>query len=352
MRSRKRVPNPHDAFFRRILSDPAVAAEFLRCYLPPALGAALDLTTVALEETSFTDHKLRRHAADLLFRIQLMGGGEAYILVLLEHKSAPDERVALQVLRYAVLKWDRLALPLPLIIPVVVYHGATPWRIGKTFGSLFAKLPGGKDWRRYLPDFEYYLCDLSQFRDDELEGGAGLAAVLKLLKHIFRPDLEEKLPEVLSETMGALPEIEAAERVATMAVYLGESGRVSEEAFAEALLKTSPEGGKMETTFLERVGQRLHEMIVEAAAKKGMEQGREQGMEQGMERGMEQAIVEMTLALLNRRFGILEDDLIKQVRQLPIEKLKRLGVDLLDFQSCADLDKWLQRQAQSTEYKD
>ncbi len=126
MPRRKRVPNPHDAFFRRMLSKPAVAVEFLRHYLPPAVRATLDLTAVQLDETVFTDQKLRHHAADLLFRVALLDGGEAYILVLLEHKSAPDERVALQVLRYAVLKWDRMPLPLPLILPVVVYHGATP----------------------------------------------------------------------------------------------------------------------------------------------------------------------------------------------------------------------------------
>ncbi|MEP7336964.1 MAG: Rpn family recombination-promoting nuclease/putative transposase [Acidobacteriota bacterium] len=184
MPSRKRVPNPHDAFFRRVLSDPAVAAEFLRCYLPTALSTALDLTTITLEETSFTDHKLRRHAADLLFHVGLAGGGEAYILVLLEHKSASDERVALQVLRYAVMKWDRLPLPLPLILPVVVYHGATPWKIGRKLGNLFNKLPDAPIWRRYLPDFEYHLCDLSKYRDEDLEGGEGLSAVMKLLKHI------------------------------------------------------------------------------------------------------------------------------------------------------------------------
>ena len=110
-------------------------------------------------------------AGDFAGLAPIIGGGEAYILILLEHKSTPDERVALQVLRYSVLKWDRMALPLPLIIPVVVYHGAKPWSIGKKLSDLFGQFSGSRIWRRYLADFEYHLCDLSKFRDEELEGG-------------------------------------------------------------------------------------------------------------------------------------------------------------------------------------
>lgn len=346
MPGRKRISNPHDAFFRRVLSDPAVAAEFLRHYLPPAVSAALDLATVQLEETSFTDHKLRRHAADLLFRVGLMSGGEAYILVLLEHKSAPDERVALQVLRYAVLKWDRLSLPLPVILPVVVYHGATPWRIGSKLGSLFGKLYNDKIWRRYLPNFEYHLCDLSKFDDNELQGGEGLGAVLKLLKHVFRRDLKETLPEVILDTALALPEVKVAERLETMAIYLGEAGRVSEDAFEEALFKASNAGGTMET-FLERLGRRLNPIAVEAATKEATKRG----MEQGIEQGMQQALLQLTMALLKRKLGELDKGSMDKIQQLPIAGLKQLGMDLLDFQSRADLDDWLQRQAEPTEYK-
>ena len=95
-------------------------------------------------------------------------------------------------------------------------------------------------------------------------------------------------------------------------------------------------------TFLEYLERRLNPIVVEAVAKKEMK------------RGMEQAIVEMTLAQLDRKFGSLKGSLIKQVRQLPIEELKRLGVDLLDFQSPADLKNWLrqlQERAEPMEYK-
>jgi predicted transposase/invertase (TIGR01784 family) len=110
------VPNPHDAFFRHCFARVAVAVEFFRLYLPRQVVTRLDLSRVKLEEGAFVDKKLREHFTDLLFRVGLKGGGEAFIFILLEHKSAPDERVALQVLRYMVQAWDRLPMPLPLII--------------------------------------------------------------------------------------------------------------------------------------------------------------------------------------------------------------------------------------------
>ncbi|NOT63125.1 MAG: ISNCY family transposase, partial [Acidobacteria bacterium] len=102
-RSTKSQPSPHDAFFRRILARPEKAAEFLRWYLPAPIVAELDLNEVSYADTTFADAKLRKHFSDLLLRVTLRDGGKAYVLILLEHKSAPDPRVAIQVLRYAAL---------------------------------------------------------------------------------------------------------------------------------------------------------------------------------------------------------------------------------------------------------
>jgi predicted transposase YdaD len=136
-------------FFRQTLQRPGVAAEFLRLYLPEGIVARLDLRRVTLEEGAFVDEKLRRHFSDMLYRVGVKGGGDAFVFFLLEHKSAPDERVV-QLLRYMALAWDRLPLPLPLIIPVVVYHGAAPWRVSRRLSGLFAPSVNDAVWREYL----------------------------------------------------------------------------------------------------------------------------------------------------------------------------------------------------------
>jgi predicted transposase YdaD len=58
-------------------------------------------------EGSFIDEGTRRSQCDRLYRVQLRSGGEAFVYFLIEHKSAPDGRVALQLLRYLARIWER-----------------------------------------------------------------------------------------------------------------------------------------------------------------------------------------------------------------------------------------------------
>lgn len=141
MPSTQSQPSPHDTYFRRILARLDAVAEFLRWYLPTSIVAELDLTEVTYADTAFVDAKLRKHFSDLLLRVRLRTGGAAYVLILLEHKSAPDPRVAIQALRYAALLWDQSPLPLPLIIPVVVYHGAKNGASAKNSAAFSAPCP-------------------------------------------------------------------------------------------------------------------------------------------------------------------------------------------------------------------
>jgi predicted transposase/invertase (TIGR01784 family) len=84
------------------------------------LARLLDTEQVALVKGSFVDKRLRQHFSDLLFRVGLRAGGEAFIYILLEHKSEPDALVARQLLRYLSLIWERLEVDgkLSPIIPV------------------------------------------------------------------------------------------------------------------------------------------------------------------------------------------------------------------------------------------
>lgn len=328
MRKQKRVPNPHDAFFRRTLARSQTAAEFLRLYLPAAVVERLDLSRIALEDTSFVDKKLREHFSDLLFRVGMKDGGEAYVYFLLEHKSAPDERVVLQLLRYLAQAWDRMATPLPLIVPVVVYHGAAPWRVGENLSSLFGPPATEQVWQDYLPDFKYHLCDLSRYRDEELRGGEGLSAVLKLLKYIFRRELPAKLQGIFREVVETLPEQQALAQVETMVSYLTESERVTEAQISDALFTAATKGGRMET-------------VIDKLRKQGWLKGRKEGREEGKQ----VMAAELTLDMLRVQVGRLNRAIIEQIRALPVASLKRLGRALLRFQTRADLEAWLQRSA-------
>ena len=193
-------PHPHDAFFKQLFTRPEVAEDFVQHYLPKEVVALLEAGTLTITKDSFIDEALAEHYSDLLYRVQLKAGNEAYIYLLFEHKSAPAPRVALDLLRYLVRIWDFLGkrgtkTPLPAILPLVIYHGKARWRIAHSFSRL---IDAPEALRPYLPEFTYLLTDLSHLSDEEIKGEVILRMGLWILKYIFRGELPKQLPKLMA----------------------------------------------------------------------------------------------------------------------------------------------------------
>ncbi|GAB4156295.1 MAG: hypothetical protein Fur0021_24390 [Candidatus Promineifilaceae bacterium] len=125
------LQNPHDRFFKETFTQPNATRDFAARYLPPEVVQLLDLTMLELQKESFIDGDLKQHFSDLLYRVRLRHGPAAFLYLLFEHKSYPDRLTPLQMLRYMVHIWEREvqspeALLLPVIVPVLLYHGAEP----------------------------------------------------------------------------------------------------------------------------------------------------------------------------------------------------------------------------------
>jgi predicted transposase/invertase (TIGR01784 family) len=120
------ITNIHDAFFKQVLGEPELAGQFLREHLPPEVVEQLGPEAPEPLPASFVDEELRQHHSDLLFRMHLKSGGDAFAYLLLEHKSSPDEGARLQLLRYIVrllTNWyeqNGRRLPLPPVLPPVL----------------------------------------------------------------------------------------------------------------------------------------------------------------------------------------------------------------------------------------
>ncbi len=89
--------------------------------------------------------------------------------------------VALQILKYMTNVWDlqrqqnkdlklKLKHPLKPILPLVVYHGPTGWKIDLSFAALFDEADLPDVLRPYIPNFNYWLVDLSQYSDEDIKG--------------------------------------------------------------------------------------------------------------------------------------------------------------------------------------
>jgi hypothetical protein len=175
------IHNPHDALFKGVLGKPEHALGVLRTLVPAPLAEALDWQTLTLCHGSFVDEALQEQHTDLLYSTTWRDGGEVLVDFLFEHQSAPpkDGLMAYRLLRYQVRIWDDWHAKhpkektLPMIIPVVMYHGTAPWSEPRLFGDLLAVPPSVRPAvAPYLVQLAYLLDDLSQISDDELRDGA------------------------------------------------------------------------------------------------------------------------------------------------------------------------------------
>ncbi|MGH9840874.1 MAG: Rpn family recombination-promoting nuclease/putative transposase [Blastocatellia bacterium] len=315
------ISNPHDSFFKERLSRPEMAADFLANYLPPEILAILDVSEPEIVKDSFVDEELRQHFSDLLYRVKLKRGGDAYVCVLFEHKSGPDRWVAFQLLRYEVRFWEserrKGVEQLPLIFPLVFYHGQERWNVSRNFSALF-DIDDLSEIRKYLPDFEHHLHDVSVYSEDRLKGTVLLRVWLLLLKHIFSNDLPEKLEEILRLLFQAERQT-AIEYFFTVLRYLSAAAHpptITE--LKESLAAAIPE---QESGFMQSFA--------------------EAWIQEGIEKGRQQEAASVALRLLQCRFGILEAETQQRIRILPLDRLDQLVDTLLDLPSRDDLAAWL-----------
>lgn len=209
----------------------------------------------------------------------------------------------------------------------------------RIFASLI-NLEGLQALREYVPDLKYYLCDLQDYNPIEIGGEVRLRAVLLAMKYVFRPDLVEKLIEILglfNEFPAGDPE--AVELVRIILLYLSKARDLSRDDVKTALEESVSREVK---NAVANVFDEYRQEGIELGIKQGLQQGLREGMEQGEQRGFASA----NLQLLRARLGPLDPDLEKAILAMPLDLLQNLGDMLLRFNSPADVAIWIKRHSQ------
>jgi predicted transposase/invertase (TIGR01784 family) len=287
----KDIPNPHDAFFKNSFAKPKLRADFCRCFLPEKLVAEIDVEGLRIQQGSFVDERLRQRHSDLLLRTVMKDGGDAWVYLLFEHQSTPHPDMPLRLWCYLARIWEQHREQqkrgglLPLIDPVVLYHGKDAWTVPRCFSNSL-NFPGDPGFKK--PELEYIPIDLSGYSDEEIMeriwakiGEAlELRATLLLFKHIgdadFSKFFERLIPllDELSERTTGLGYIE------TLLHYVYYTR--SEEEYEEV------------QKLLDQAKPRVREIAMTTIA--------EHIHQEGVERGL-QAARQMLLEELEDRFG-------------------------------------------------
>ncbi|NMQ06359.1 DUF4351 domain-containing protein [Candidatus Accumulibacter phosphatis] len=240
----------------------------------------------------------------------------------LRRKSYVEARIGLDLLRYRVRIWEqwlnaRNSGRLPVVVPVVVYHGTATWRVSRQFADEVEDAPA---LRAYVPACVYHLIDLSGYRDDELQGAVMLHTALLTLKYIFRNELRERLPEILGLLRDLAQSSMGLDYVRTLLRYLAQAAsidRLSGDELRQAVTQTLSGGDELMLTIAEQWEQ----------------QAMERGIERGIEKGIEQGEARLLKQLLTWRFGALPAWVESQLAGAAPERLEAWAKRVLDAQT-------------------
>ncbi|GAL45556.1 MULTISPECIES: Rpn family recombination-promoting nuclease/putative transposase [Citrobacter] len=189
---------PHDAVFKQFLYHPDTARDVLDIYLPSTLRELCDLQTLKLESGSFIEDSLRASYSDVLWSLKT-NEGDGYIYVVIEHQSSPDAHMAFRLMRYAMAAMQRHLdaghKTLPLVIPMLFYHGAlSPYPFSLCWLDEF----DDPALARQLYSATFPLVDITVIPDDEIMQHRRIALLELMQKHIRKRDLMGLVEQLVS----------------------------------------------------------------------------------------------------------------------------------------------------------
>ncbi len=315
-----KVSQANDKYFRSTFGEVGFAKDFLSNYLPKELVDIIDMDTLESQPTSHITSDLKDQFSDLLFKVDIMNR-EGYVYFLFEHKSYQDRMVIFQILKYMIAIWEAKIkedleekkeanisytgdLDIPLVIPLVVYHGKYEWNVRKTLGEMipnYMYLPGSI--KKYVPDFEYMLSDLG-FSDNAKDLDKDNSLIIRALEKARYASKDEILDifkeVVITYTQRKDRDMVDHHVVETTIYILSTRDDISREELYSIAGQISEEGGE----------------LVMSGAEKLQVEAREEGIGIGIEQGKQEGLRESIRRILLRRFKSSDIDINKGLDEI------------------------------------
>jgi len=326
----------HDELFKKVMSEPVAAREFLEHYLPVSFKNKINLDSIKIEKESFVTEDLRKRLSDVVYSVSLkknnikdsttesVNHDKAYIYVLIEHQSSSDYWIAFRLWQYMLLLCERHKdanknksnikqgkdNKLPLICPIVVYSNNKPYNAPRSFWELFEDSNTAKE----MMGDEYLLVDLQKQSDDEIEQKKHLGMMEYMLKHIKARDILN-LWQSLFEKFESSIEIDKENGYIYIKWLLWYSdAKVSEDKQVEL--------ARIIAKHLKKEDQ---EKLMRTIADKYIDEGVQKGMVQGMQIGEAKGKYEaMTLVAKNLLAQNIDIKTISVATGLTVDEIGKL----------------------------
>ena len=297
----------HDALFRLLISDPRHAADLLQDYLPPEIASRLDpARPPELVEGASVDGDGAATRMDALFRVWIRGGGAVY--VLLEHKSYFDQKTPVQIMRYKLAVFQTSAVSgevphgkLPLVIPLVFYHGRGPWNVPLSIEDMIHVPPALEGIDGSFGD--YKIVDLVWTDPPNHLRSVVVRAVLLALARSRADTIPEDEVEFL---VAGIDDTELGRYFLT---YVIRQLKLPRERLMAAIERLGPEARDKKAM----VGT-IAEQILEEGRMEGEAKGRVKCLMEGEAKGLTKGKADSFLRLARLKFGEVPPGRVEQVR--------------------------------------
>jgi len=325
------IYTPHDRVFKGAIADIRVARDFFEHYLPKTVKDLVDLDTLEVYPNSHVGKSLNLLLLDMLFKVNFINQKDYDCLYLLvEHRSSVKKIMSFSILQYMVAVWNehlkktkKNKKNLPLIMPIIFYHGEQKFTGGRDIRELIKAPPELIEQILFKP---CHLIDTRRISDESLQECEWDGAWVYLLKHIYDKDFLSAIGPFL-EMSKTLCQKGAIELVELLLTYLIEVAKTEQPI---KLKKTIVEG--LSTTMGENMG-----TLAEHFKQEGIQEGIQKGVQIGREEGVQTGELAVLLRQLHLKFGVIPPYYKKRIEQGDAKQLLIWCDRILDAKKIEDL---------------
>ncbi len=313
----------HDRLFKELIS--IFFNEFIELFLPDVADYIERDSLSFLNQEIFTDITSgERREVDLLAQVRFQGQDTCF-LIHVENQSYSQARFEWRMFHYFARLDEKYALP---IYPVVLFSFDTPQRLESNRYQV--EFPDRK-----VLDFSFVAIQLNRLNWRDFLSSPNPVAAALMAKMKIQP---EDRPKVKAECLRLLATLRLdPARMQLISGFVDTYLRLNEaeEVAFEAELDRMGLSEEEEARVME---------IVTSWMEKGIERGLQQGIQQGVQQGLQQARereTQVVLGLLKRRLGTISPNFERDICSLSLVEIEMLNEAILDFESEADLGRWL-----------
>lgn len=215
---------------------------------------------------------------------------------------------------------------LPVIVPLVFYHGKRKWIYSLEFSDQFN--PPGDHYKRYIPKFEHLLYEVPEINKRKIKSTIALEVFHVVLECIFYPEKRDKIYESLGLLFRGLSAEKAGELFYVFIKYLLSATDASPKE-VENRVKHLPKGEETVRTTAEILREEGYEMAL-------------RNKDKWVGEGKIEAAQEILIDLASEQYGVLPSILETKIKSIQSDViLRNLTRKVVRLNNISDFQKML-----------